>query len=98
MHSLNLELLSRDLLDANVRLEERAQQVNEANMAKSRFLANVSHELRTPLNAIVGYNALALSGLYGEVTPELRSAQDRIRTAADHLSLIHISEPTRQAE
>ena len=85
MHSFNLELLSRDLLDANVRLEERAQQVNEANMAKSRFLANVSHELRTPLNAIVGYNALALSGLYGEVTPELRSAQDRIRTAADHL-------------
>src|SRR5689334_11992423 len=84
-HSFNLELLSRDLLDANVRLEERAQQVNEANMAKSRFLANVSHELRTPLNAIVGYNALALSGLYGEVTPELRGAHDRIRTAADHL-------------
>jgi len=85
MHSFNLELLSRDLLDANVRLEERAQQVNEANMAKSRFLANVSHELRTPLNAIVGYNALALSGLYGDVTPELRGAHDRIRTAADHL-------------
>jgi signal transduction histidine kinase len=85
MHSFNLELLSRDLLDANVRLEERAQQVNEANKAKSRFLANVSHELRTPLNAIVGYNALALSGLYGEVTSELRGAHDRIRTAADHL-------------
>ena len=85
MHSFNLELLSRDLLDANVRLEERAQQVNEANRAKSRFLANVSHELRTPLNAIVGYNSLALSGLYGEVKPELRSAHDRIRTAADHL-------------
>jgi signal transduction histidine kinase len=85
MHSFNLELLSRDLLDANVRLEERAQQVTEANMAKSRFLANVSHELRTPLNAIVGYNALALSGLYGDVTAELRGAHDRIRTAADHL-------------
>jgi signal transduction histidine kinase len=85
MHSFNLELLSRDLLDANVRLEERAQQVTEANMAKSRFLANVSHELRTPLNAIVGYNALALSGLYGEVSPELRGAHDRIRAAADHL-------------
>ena len=85
MHSFNLELLSRDLLDANVRLEERAQQVIEANKAKSRFLANVSHELRTPLNAIVGYNALALSGLYGEVTAELRGAHDRIRTAADHL-------------
>jgi signal transduction histidine kinase len=85
MHSFNLELVSRDLLDANVRLEERAQQVTEANMAKSRFLANVSHELRTPLNAIVGYNALALSGLYGEITPEQRSAHDRIRTSSEHL-------------
>jgi signal transduction histidine kinase len=85
MHSFNLELLSRDLLDANVRLEERAQQVTEANMAKSRFLANVSHELRTPLNAIVGYNALALSGVYGEVSSELRAAHDRIGAAAQHL-------------
>jgi signal transduction histidine kinase len=85
MHSFNLELLSRDLLDANVRLEERAQQINEANRAKSRFLANVSHELRTPLNAIVGYNALALSGLYGDVTSDLRGAHERIRAAADHL-------------
>jgi signal transduction histidine kinase len=85
MHSFNLELVSRDLLDANVRLEERAQQVTEANMAKSRFLANVSHELRTPLNAIVGYNALALSGLYGEITNEQRGAHDRIRTSAEHL-------------
>ena len=85
MHSFNLELLSRDLLDANVRLEQRAQQVTDANMAKSRFLANVSHELRTPLNAIVGHNALALSGLYGDVGPDLRTAHDRIRAAADHL-------------
>lgn len=85
MHSFNLELLSRDLLDANVRLEDRAQQVADANTAKSRFLANVSHELRTPLNAIVGYNALALSGLYGEISAELRAAHERIRTAAEHL-------------
>jgi signal transduction histidine kinase len=80
-----LELLSRDLLDANVRLEERAQQIAEANRAKSRFLANVSHELRTPLNAIVGYNSLARDGVYGELPPPLRGVQDRIAAAADHL-------------
>jgi signal transduction histidine kinase len=84
-HSFNLELLSRDLLDANVRLEERAQQVIEANRAKSRFLANVSHELRTPLNAIVGYNSLALDGLYGVIAPQLRTAHERIAAAAEHL-------------
>ena len=80
-----LELLSRDLLDANVRLEERAQQIAEANRAKSRFLANVSHELRTPLNAIVGYNSLARDGVYGELPAPLRGVQDRIAAAADHL-------------
>ena len=84
-HSFHLELLSRDLLDANVRLEERAQQVAEANRAKSRFLANVSHELRTPLNAIVGYNGLALDGVYGDLSPTLAAAHRRIAQAADHL-------------
>ena len=80
-----LELLSRDLLDANVRLEERSQQIAEANRAKSRFLANVSHELRTPLNAIVGYNSLARDGVYGDLAMPLRGVHDRIAAAADHL-------------
>lgn len=80
-----LEILSRDLLDANVRLEERAQQIAEANRAKSRFLANVSHELRTPLNAIVGYNSLTRDGVYGELPTPLRGVHDRIAAAADHL-------------
>jgi signal transduction histidine kinase len=80
-----LELLSRDLLDANVRLEERSQQIAEANRAKSRFLANVSHELRTPLNAIVGYNSLARDGVYGDLSAPLRGVHDRIAAAADHL-------------
>jgi len=84
-HSFDLELLSRDLLDANVRLEERAQQIAEANRAKSRFLANVSHELRTPLNAIVGYNALAIDGIYGDLPAPLHGAHVRVKAAAEHL-------------
>jgi signal transduction histidine kinase len=77
--------MSANLLSANLRLEERAHQIAEANAAKSRFLANVSHELRTPINAIVGYNSLALDGVYGELPEPLKKAHERIRAAAEHL-------------
>ena len=84
-HTLDLEIMSSNLLGANLRLEERAHQIAEANAAKSRFLANVSHELRTPINAIVGYNSLALEGMYGALAPGLRTAHERMHSAADHL-------------
>src|SRR5207244_9152786 len=32
----------------------------EANRAKSQFLASMSHELRTPLNAIIGYSEMLM--------------------------------------
>jgi PAS domain S-box-containing protein len=33
-------------------------EADQANRAKSRFIANVSHEIRTPLNAVIGYSEL----------------------------------------
>lgn len=35
------------------------EQAEEANDAKSRFLANISHELRTPMTAVLGMSELA---------------------------------------
>lgn len=40
------------------KLSDARRAAEEANQAKSLFLASVSHELRTPLNAIVGMGAL----------------------------------------
>lgn len=70
----------------------------EANLSRSRFLANISHELRTPLNAIVGFSDLIAANkpYYGseshlELTEEVganaRMLLDLISTLLDSAKL-----------
>jgi PAS domain S-box-containing protein len=46
--------LEAELRQANARLIEQTHRAEEANRAKTRFLAAMSHEIRTPMNAILG--------------------------------------------
>ena len=65
--------------------QEARERADDANQAKSAFLAAMSHELRTPLNAIGGYADLLAMGVRGAITPEQREDLDRIKRSQKHL-------------
>jgi two-component system sensor histidine kinase RpfC len=61
------------------KLSEAKRHAEEANRAKSAFLASVSHDVRTPLNAIIGLAGLLHDQLRN---PERRDMVSTITPAA----------------
>ena len=83
--AVELELQQQLLQEQAAELEEQRAAADQANVAKSNFLAVMSHELRTPLNAIGGYVQLMAMGVHGPVTSEQEEALDRIDRSQRHL-------------
>jgi signal transduction histidine kinase len=73
------------LADRSGELERANEELRWSAAAKDRFFASVSHELRTPLNAILGYNALLLDGVVGQLPPESRAFLQRAQRATENL-------------
>ncbi|WP_099866770.1 sensor histidine kinase [Pararhizobium haloflavum] len=91
----NLKLLSfqsekvaliAELEVAKAMSDEARRRAEEANLAKSRFLASMSHELRTPLNAILGFSEVMSGEVLGPLAnPTYKDYAADIHRSGQHL-------------
>jgi len=71
-------------------LQEKNIELENASLAKDRFLASMSHELRTPLNAVIGFTGTLLMKLPGPLNVEQEKQLRTIQASSRHLlSLIN---------
>lgn len=79
--AVRIQLMQTEL--ERVEQEQKAQQEQLANRAKSEFLSNMSHEIRTPLNAILGFSELML--MEEEIPESQREYLLTINRSGEHL-------------
>lgn len=87
-HRVRLErdAIIHDLMRTRDALQSAVHQAQEANRAKSDFLAMMSHELRTPLNAIIGFAEIIERQMFGSVgNPRYSQYAIDIRSSGEHL-------------
>jgi signal transduction histidine kinase len=77
--------LFADVREKTVELEKLNRDLEEANRAKSEFVAAMSHELRTPLNLIMGNIDLLKDNYFGEINERQKESLNKINRSSKML-------------
>ncbi len=83
--TIHLQQSQKRLREQRTELKKAKQAAEEANRAKSCFVANISHELRTPMSGILGMTELALAE---PLSPTVRDYLETAKSSADTLLLL----------
>jgi PAS domain S-box-containing protein len=90
--TVNLLRSQASLSETNNRLQEAicdaersTRAAENANRAKSAFLAMMSHELRTPLNSILGLSESLIERIHGPLTEKQSRYLDLVVSSGRHL-------------
>jgi len=84
------EKMQKEILKTNENLKEANRLLQQADAAKSKFLASMSHELRTPLNAMINFTALVIEDWDDLKTDEkwfvkAKDMLERVKNSSYHL-------------
>ncbi len=84
LSELNIELQKQkeEIVAKQEEAEKARRDAEQANKAKSIFLATMSHEIRTPMNGVLGMAALLAETVQ---TPEQQEYTDTIRSSGEAL-------------
>ncbi|EAU40284.1 probable two-component sensor histidine kinase protein [Fulvimarina pelagi HTCC2506] len=85
-HQAEKDELISELERSRILSDEARRRAEDANRAKSQFLATMSHELRTPLNAILGFSEVMMNEIFGPLgSPNYKEYLTDIHSSGKHL-------------